>query len=180
MIFDCLIYCFLDTNMFSAMYDSLALKQKSEDKFNIKVSLKTVDITRQNIEIFLLQFDKVNENMAIDTNNKSASMLKYSFQLLLVLDKHLDWLFDLNTEDNFNSISVHQYSNETIKQVQTTTNNNILDKINTLHCLFTWNLQTSPPKKDLISHIKRKYGNYNLDISLPVFTFERYYICSIY
>lgn len=165
--------------MYSAMCNRLALKHESEDSSNSKVSSNTLDITRQTIEIFIVKLYEVNENKAIDTNNESASTLKYSLQMITILDKHLDWLIDLNTQENFRNISRLQYSKKTInttksKQTKIPTDKYILDQINSMHCLFTWNLQTSNSKKDIISHVKRKYGNYNLDISLSVFTFERY------
>lgn len=105
------------------------------------------------------------------------------------MDKLLDHLIILNTEDNFNFISGQQYSEEILntdesRNIQYLANKKVinknhfdktsLDQINSLNCLFTWNLQTSTSKKDLISLLRKKYGNYNLDIGLPFFTFERY------
>lgn len=165
--------------MFTAMYNELALKHESEDSSNAKVSLKTMNITRQTIEMFLLQLYEENNNKDIDTNNESALAIKYSLQLIMILDKHLNWLIDLHTQENFINILGNQaYIKETnmkiSKKAKTSTYKYISNDINSMQCLFTWNLQTSHSKKDMISHIKKKYGNYNLDISLPVFTFERY------
>lgn len=165
--------------MYSAICNRFVLKHESKDSSNTEDSLKTLDITRQTIEIFITQFYEVNKNKAIDSNNESASALKYSLQMITILDKHLDWLIDLNIQENLMNISGLQYSKVTMnitksKQAEISTCKYIIDQINLMNCLFTWNLQTSYAKKDIISHIKKKYGNYNLDISLPVFTFERY------
>lgn len=182
MIFDYFILLVLGrylqlTNMCST-YDGYTLKHVSKDSSNIKDSLKSVNITRQTIEMFILQIYVVNKNKAIDTNHESASELKYSLKMITILDKHLDWLIDLNTQEYFMNISGHQYSKEPInkkksKLAKTPTYKYILDQINFMHYLFGI-LQTSHSKNDIISHVKKKYGNYNLDISLPVFTFERY------
>lgn len=48
----------------------------------------------------------------------------------------------------------------------------LLDQIESLHCLFTWKLK-SRKERDIVGHIKNKYGANILDISLPEFTFAR-------
>jgi len=58
------------------------------------------------------------------------------------------------------------------KLVVYTKETQLLNQIKSLHCLFTWNLK-SQKKQDIITHIKNKYGNYNLDISVSEFTFVR-------
>lgn len=45
-------------------------------------------------------------------------------------------------------------------------------QIQSLHCLFTWK-SVSQNKRDIITYIKNKYGDKNLDISIPEFTFAR-------
>jgi len=49
----------------------------------------------------------------------------------------------------------------------------IINRINNLQCLFTWNIKPNG-KKNIILWIWNKYGEYNLNISSPEFTLERY------
>jgi hypothetical protein len=159
--------------MFTALYNGLALKLDSENKFNDRVLLKTMKITSRSIEIFLSQCDQVNESSENDT--KPSKTFENFFKLFIVLDKHLNELIDQSTEDKLNYISGSLYSDEQINvKKYNLLEKTILNKINSMDCLFTWDLPMS--KKDLISHINKKYGDFNLDISTPVFTFERYFI----
>uniref|UniRef100_A0A2S2QZ41 ribonuclease H n=1 Tax=Sipha flava TaxID=143950 RepID=A0A2S2QZ41_9HEMI len=61
------------------------------------------------------------------------------------------------------------------KQISVTNSQNIdlLNQIKSLQCLFTWEVK-SQRNQDMIIYIKNKYGNVNLDISLPEFTFTRF------
>lgn len=60
------------------------------------------------------------------------------------------------------------------KQISVTNSKNIdmLNRIKSLQCLFTWEVK-SQNNQDMITYIKNKYGDVNLDISLPEFTFTR-------
>lgn len=55
--------------------------------------------------------------------------------------------------------------------IQNSKNTKLLVQINALQCLFTWKIESK--SQNIISYIKNKYGDYNLDISLPEFTFVR-------
>lgn len=166
--------------MFTAMYGGLELKPKTNDtNYRAKVSLKTVDITRQNIEMFILQFCPDNESEGIYID-QTKSTLENSFNLLSVLDKHLDQLIILNTEDKFRILSEHYFSYKTmnVKPIQSIAVDKQMwekhfSEIYSLNCLFTWDLPHGTLKRDIITHIKNKYGDYNIDISQPVFIFER-------
>lgn len=166
--------------LFTTMYGGLASILDAAHCYNAKKFIRTeditLDITRRNIEMFLLKFYPANESVGIYTDGYE-SMLDYSFNMLSVLNNHLDHLIVLNTEDKLNILSEHYCNSITIdsKESQSLDDKQI-DEIGSLNCLFTWNLphETYNLKKDMIAHIKNKYGNYNMDISQPVFTFERY------
>lgn len=55
--------------------------------------------------------------------------------------------------------------------IENSKNTKLLVKINAMQCLFTWKIESK--SQNIISYIKNKYGDYNLDISLPEFTFAR-------
>lgn len=162
--------------MFFALYNQLLLKLDSSNHFNCQVSSETVKITSRSIEIFLSQCDQINESTENDT--KPAKTFENYFKLFIVFNKHLNKLIDLSTEDWLNFISRSLYSDEQIiVKNYNLLKKSILNKINSMDCLFTWDLPM--PKKDLISHIKKKYGDSNLDIkAYPTldFTFERYLV----
>ncbi|VVC40332.1 Hypothetical protein CINCED_3A016949 [Cinara cedri] len=163
--------------MFTSMYNEWIAKKHLTEDSNTKMLSTSVELTRQNIEMFLFKFNQVNE---LTDTNQPVSLLEDSFKLLTILDEHLDQLITVSIEDYFNNIIRHQYEKEKISknQLHGTNSNNMnpinkqkMNQINALRCLFTWNIVS---KKDMITSIKKKYGDYNLDISQPIFTFERY------
>lgn len=167
--------------MFTALHGQLVSKcAVRENDCTARVSLETVKITNQNISMILSHLDSVNgitPMTNVDTN-RLPSTLKYSVKLLSVLDKSLDHLID--NEDILNRISGHRYNDKSEpiqwvlnKRVGRNRGYKIVDHVQSLRCLFTWDIER-PSNKDLITSIKRKYGDYNLDISLPVFTFEKF------
>jgi len=172
--------------MFTIIYNELELQRNAKEKyFNAQVPSEAVEITSKNISMFLLQSDQVN-NFDCDDSNQFTSKLEHSLKLLLVLEKYLDKLFILKIEDDSNIILGHSYESTSVnklKQIQSiihkTKNDNnrkVINQRKSLHCLFTWDLQPSASKKNIIKHIKTKYSNFDFDISLPVFRFERYSI----
>lgn len=165
--------------MFSAMYSGFELK---DDNRKVKrASLETIEVTRRNIEMFLLQIYHPVDEHQICTADQSASTLEYFFKLLTVSNKHLQE----HVDDDFNGV-IDVFRRYTVKTTNVNddkskrslifVNKKYADRMNSLNCLFTWDLHSSTSNKDIIAHIKRKYGDYNLDITRPVFTFERYII----
>lgn len=160
--------------MFTTMYNEwIASKHFTNDNSNTKVST-SVELTRRNIEMFLFQFNQENDQPVL---------FDCSLKLLPIFDKHLNQLIDKSIKNYFNNITKNQYSKEEKfkKQSHRQDSNNInpnniqqINRINSLHCLFTWNIYTFHSKKDMIIYIKKKYGDYNLDLSQHEFTFERY------
>lgn len=74
------------------------------------------------------------------------------------------------------SIETVQQSSSTVRidrQISVDSQNiDLRNQIESLQCLFTWGVK-SQGNQDMITCIKNKYGDVNLDISLPVFTFVR-------
>lgn len=98
--------------MFTSAYNEwIALEHPTNDNSNAQVTSTSVELARRSIEMFLFQFDRVNEST--DTNtSQPVLLLDYPMKLLPILNKHLDNLMNLSIEDYFNSITRHQYSKE--------------------------------------------------------------------
>lgn len=159
--------------MFAVFYDELKLTLNVGANCDAQVSLETMEITSRSVEMFLSQCDQLNESTNNDT--KLAKTSDNYFKLLSVLDTNVDELIFLSAEDRFNKISGSRYSDEQINSRQNKLlKKTVLNTMNAMDCLFTWDLPIS--EKDLIFHMKKKYCDLNLDISTPVFTFERYFI----
>lgn len=157
--------------MFTALYQGLTSQFEMGEKCDFQVLLETMEITSRSIEMFVSQCDLVNKSS--DNDTKPAKTFENYFKLLSALDKYLNEMISLSMEDMFNTISWSQYSNEQINSKKyLLLKNKVLNKINAMDCLFTWDLPIA--QKDIICHIKKKYCHFNLDISTPVFTFERY------
>lgn len=80
-----------------------------------------------------------------------------------------------NTE-NYNTMkqkTIQQYNTVGVDTLISNFQNiNIKYQIQSLQCLFTWQVK-SQGNQDMITCIKNKYGDANLDISLPEFTFVK-------
>lgn len=160
--------------LLTTMYRKRASKLEIAHSYNVKKFIQMEDISRRNIEMFLLKIYPDNESVGIYTDGYE-SMLEYSFNMLSVLNNHLDRLIVLNTEEKLNILSENFCSYKIIdSKGSQLLDNKQINEINSLNCLFMWNLPHETLKKDMIIYIQNKYGNYNMDISQPVFTFERY------
>lgn len=176
--------------MFTAMYDGLVLKRRApvrggtEERDGCRVRpSETAGIAEQNVAMFLSRLTRRSDEYAAMTSAETKTLLSTLnglLKLLSVLDKHLEHSVDRDNEDVLNRISGHRHSDE-LKRILSVPIENarryyvgkqVVNRMRSLSCLFTWNLEK--PNKDLVAHILRKYGNYNLDISVPVFTFDRY------
>ncbi|XP_060853539.1 uncharacterized protein LOC132931653 [Rhopalosiphum padi] len=139
--------------MFSSMFKSLV---------NVSNKQNSIEHKRQNIDVLKL----LNE---IEDDNSTENIVVSKVLPLEISTKDLSISSDLvNSKNDFKSIEQKkQVPVEQIKETQ------LLSQIKSLHCLFTWNLKPQK-KQDIITHIKNKYGNYNLDISVTEFTFVRF------
>lgn len=175
--------------MFSPAFDELLSKLNQENEHTAKIpSTNTVKMTRRNIEMFLYQFFNENESVGVPKNNLLELKSEHFFDSLSVLDKHLDSLIVEMTEDYFNSVFRRTTgNNKTIKNpndsiptrlVSQRKFTNTFNQLNFSHCMIDWRLPKS--EKDMISHIMKKSSNYLLNVTVPIFMFERYKIFSIF
>lgn len=162
--------------MFTAMYDGLASKRRAERPSRARPVWppETVEIAGRNIamSLSLLTHDQCTGPETL------PSIPDRLTELLSVLDKHLERPVDRN-EDVLNRISGRRHGDEVRRILSAPVENarryyvgkRVADKMRSLSCLFTWDL--GKPDKDIIARVSRKYGNYNLDVSVPAFTFDR-------
>ncbi|XP_060861971.1 uncharacterized protein LOC132939002 [Metopolophium dirhodum] len=88
---------------------------------------------------------------------------KYSNKSTLV--EHFDY-----TKCAINSFGKNRLVSALVKDLNT---KRIVNQINNIQCLFTWNIEPIN-KKNVILWIWNKYGEYNLNISSSEFTLERF------
>lgn len=145
------------------MFKSLVNVSNKQNKNNIESKQNSIEHTRQNIDNVLKLLNE------IEDDNSTKNLVVSKVVPLEINTKDVSVGSDLvNNKNDSKSI-------ENTKQVpvEQTTETQLLNQIESLHCLFTWNLKTKK-KQDIITHIKNKYGNYNLDISVTEFTFVRF------
>lgn len=144
------------------MFKSLVNVSNKQNKNNSGSKQNSIEHARHNIDNVLKLLNE------IEDDNSTKNIVVSKVVPLEINTKDLSVSSDLvNNKNDSKSI-------ENTKQVpvEQTTETQLLNQIESLHCLFTWNLKTKK-KQDIITHIKNKYGNYNLDISVTEFTFVR-------
>jgi len=145
---------------------------------------ETIDIARLQIDHLLTETDNNDDNV-IEENASSCSNqlpsindnVNESFTLLSISDIPNEILNDSDLFDNFDDDKSDVSSVEENKPTNVTEvdldKKKLINQIGSLQCLFTWNIKPKH-KKNVILSIENNYGKYNLDISKPEFTFERY------
>jgi len=131
------------------MFKSLVAISNKQNEIHSESKQNTIEHNSQNIDVLKLlneiKDDDSTENIVVSN----------------VVPKHVSFGSDLVGIEIKNQIPI-----EDTKETQ------LLNQIKSLHCLFTWNLKLQKTQ-DIITHIKNKYGYYNLDISVSEFTFVR-------
>jgi len=159
--------------MFASMYKTILNKSKINTKEkSIVEESETVKITSKDVKHLLNELNEFKDN---SDNYSNVYDVTDAIELLSIVDNHPEHLnenalvecFD-DTKSEVSSIGENQIDVATIKDPDM---KKIVNKINHLQCLFTWNVKSQ--KKNLILHIQNKYGEYNLNISSSEFTLER-------
>jgi len=152
------------------------------NKFDKKVKMgkkdsnpEAINIARQQVDQLLTEMDDNDENISSSCDNQLMfnENITDGFELMSVND-----IFEENSEDLVNSSdenkSVVSFVGENKRaEVDDPGKKKLINQINSLQCLFTWNIKPKH-KKNVILSIQNSYGEYNLDISSAEFTFERY------
>ncbi|XP_022176758.1 uncharacterized protein LOC111038033 isoform X2 [Myzus persicae] len=166
--------------MFASMFKSVFNKSGKKAKKEVESELNK--ITKEDVKDILASLNEINvDGKDILDNNVSRSVsldnIIDGIESMPIDDANPVDLNDSALVDNFDdtksevsSIGENQLSCEIVENSDKT---NTANKINNLQCLFTWNLKANN-KKNMISLIHNKYGEYNLNISSSEFTFERY------
>ncbi|XP_025197325.1 uncharacterized protein LOC112596062 [Melanaphis sacchari] len=163
--------------MFASMFKTL-LNKSGIKKKSIAAESEIVKIISKDVEHMLTELDEIKDN---DDNDDNCSVTKDdvtdAIESLSIVDNHPENFNDDASVDNFDdtksevsSIGENQID---IVTVEDPTKKKTMNQINSLQCLFTWNVK-SKNKKNLILHIRNKYGEYNLNISSTEFTLERF------
>jgi len=147
--------------MFSSMFKSLVTVSNKQNKNNSESKPNSIEHTRQNIDVLKLLNELKDDDSTENIVASNAVPLDISTNGLSI---HSDLVNSVNDTKSIGKKK--QIPVEHTKETQ------LLNQIKSLHCLFTWNLKPQK-KQDFVTHIKNKYGNYNLDISVSEFTFVR-------
>lgn len=169
--------------MFASMFKSLFNKSGKKGKTElITTESDLFAITKKDVEDMLTSLDEITVDVKETLDNSVSRSVSLDniidgIESMPIDDTHPDYLNDSASVDNFDdtksevsSIGENQLACEAVENSKKTTTAN---KINSLQCLFTWNIKSND-KKNMISLIHNKYGEYNLNISSTDFTFERY------
>jgi len=169
--------------MYASLFKSLFNKSGKKDKKElITVESGQFDITKNDVEDMLNSLNEINVDVKETLDNSISRSVSLDniidgIESMPIDNTHPDYLNDSASVDNFDdtksevsSIGENQVACETDENSKKT---NTANKINSLQCLFTWNIKSND-EKNMILLIHNKYGEYNLNISSPEFTFERY------
>lgn len=167
--------------MFASMYQTLLNKPEIKAK-NVFVASEAgiVTISRKNVSDMLTKLDQINDS---SDNGNSCSVSKDNItdaiDLLSIADSHTEYFDDCASVENFDdtksevsSIGENQLVSATVDDPNL---KKILNQINNLQCLFTWDIKPNN-KNNVMLRIQNKYGEYNLNISSSEFTLERYVV----
>jgi len=166
--------------MFASMFKSLVNEPCNKVKKELSVESGPEKITKKDVEDMLTSLNDMNVDKKILDNSGSCSVSLDNIIDLIesmpIDDTNPEYLNDSASVDNFDdtksevsSIGENQLACETVENSNKT---NTANKIHNLQCLFTWNIKPNN-KKNMISSIHDKYGEYNLNISSTEFTIER-------
>lgn len=161
--------------MFASMFKTIFNKFDKKVKMGKKDSNpEAIDIARQQVDQMLIEMDDVNdENMSsCDNQLMYNDNINDGFELMSVND-----IFEGDSEDLVNSSDddrsvVSSVEEKKRAEVNDPSKKKLINQINSLQCLFTWNIKPKH-KKNVILYIQNSYGEYNLDISSSEFKFER-------
>lgn len=159
--------------MFKSLFNKSDKKKRDELKLD-----NFVKITRKDVEELLTNLDEIKTNSDNGGNNLTLKdSVVEAIDSLSIIDIDLEDPSDDCRADNIDDSKSDVSSIGEIKPVFVETSDDpnkkkIINQINSLQCLFTWQLKPNC-NKNMILWIENRYGDYNLNISLPEFTFER-------
>lgn len=153
--------------MFSSLFELFVKISNNQDekKQNDDFGKKANKITLKNLDNMLMLLNEIKDD---SSNNSIENIVPANPKISSVNKNHLE---DLTIDYDFNDTKSYM-SIQSNSLVEDFFPKKILNQIESLQCLFTWKLK-SQKEQDLVTHIQKKYGDTNLDISVPEFTFVR-------
>lgn len=162
--------------MFATLFKSFFKKSnKNVQKQDLNTDM--VMINRQDVEEMLTQLNENEDYLDNgDIQSVSSDNIVETLDSLSIADTHLDYVIDndstIQNDKAKSEISSIEKNFQEAAKVEDPSVQKTINQINSLQCPFTWNIKPSK-HKNLVSLVQNKYGEYNLDISSPEFTFER-------
>lgn len=165
--------------MFAAMFKSLFDKNKKNPKMDKKEpESEMVEITAKDVEDMLIELNEMKNNSSNDIDNHCSlsNDVTEAIDLLSIVDTNSEISnddFD-NLDDTTSEVSSIGEKNQVPKKAAEDEGAvKLVNQINNLLCPFTWNIKPNNNKNVILS-VQNKFGEYNLNIISPEFTFERY------
>lgn len=151
--------------MFSSMFKSLVSisKKKHPEEDNILKS-KTDGIAVHNVDNVIALLNEIQEESDDDSTDSEMSLADVC-NGLENFSIGPDFVGDFDKSKN-------NFIGENTRIQVEDPKKKLFHQIESLQCLFTWKLK-SQNDQDIITRIRSKYGDTNLDMSLPEFTFVR-------
>jgi len=176
--------------MFASMFKLLFNECEKKTKIATHaIEFKIAENTRKYVKELLTEIKKVNKNADNgDSCSVSKNNINDAIQILQdILHNFLSAKSHLYAFPKYSnkgaSVEHFDYTKCAIKSfgknrlvsalVKDPNTKRIVNQINNIQCLFTWNIKPNN-KKNVILSIWNKYGEYNLNISSSEFTLERY------
>lgn len=163
--------------MFASMFKSLFIKSgKKTKKETVTVETEFYEITKKNVEDMLTKLNEIDVKETLDNSiscSVSLDNIDDGIEAMPIDDTDPEYVNDGaehidDTKSEVSSIGENQLVSDTVKEAK----NSTVKQINSLQCLFTWNIKPNN-NKNIIASIQNKYGEYNLNITSSEFTFER-------
>lgn len=165
--------------MFATMFKSLFDKSGKNLKIDkTEPEPEMVEITTQDVENMLTELNEMKNNSNNNTDNHCSTSkdVTEAIDLLSIADTNSELSYDDlvdHIDDTVSEVSSIGENQESAKVAEDSAAIKIVNQINNLLCPFTWNIKPNK-NKNIILAIQNKFGEYNLNISSPEFTFERY------
>jgi len=179
--------------MFASMFKLLFNKCEKKAQMAIcAIEFEIAEVAIKDTKHLLSEINKLKKN--VDNGGSCSVSEKNIINTIEILQDILSHLFLPSSMIGLNVFPNHLIDDSSVEYIDTKSEVNsirkkyhtvlstlveypntkrIVNQINNLQCLFTWNIKPNN-KKNVILRIWNKYGKYNLNISSSEFTLERY------
>lgn len=143
---------------------------KRTEEYDDILKSKTYGTAVQNVDDVFALLNEIQEESDDDDSTDSEMSVAGIRNGLERFSIGRDFVVDNFDENKINNNFIG--GNKPVVPMVEDPDDKLFHRIESLQCLFTWKLK-SQKDQDIILRLKKKYGDINLDMSLPEFTFVR-------